>query len=163
MFLPINNRLCTQLSTLVMRILLLSSWTAARGKSMSRHTKILHSAGIGTPSEFWSVTEILDQSGFRGPRSCGVVVVVLPWLRRISLGRAFRQMPNFTYCLWCCCRPFDRYLSKRGDRFDYVEYMPLYQVNTLYWMVSIYGIIYVINRWIIETTFFSIIPFLYLI
>ncbi|XP_029034753.2 PH and SEC7 domain-containing protein isoform X1 [Osmia bicornis bicornis] len=39
-------------------------------------------------------------------------------------------MPNFTYCLWCCCRPLDRYLSGHGDRFDYVEYTPLYQVKT---------------------------------
>ncbi|XP_076677683.1 exchange factor for Arf 6 isoform X7 [Andrena cerasifolii] len=38
-------------------------------------------------------------------------------------------MPNFAYCLWCCCRPLDRYLSRRGDRFDYVGYTPLYQVE----------------------------------
>ncbi|XP_076241756.1 exchange factor for Arf 6 isoform X2 [Calliopsis andreniformis] len=38
-------------------------------------------------------------------------------------------MPNLAYCLWCCCRPLDRYLSRRADRFDYVEYTPLYQVE----------------------------------
>ncbi|XP_053975713.1 PH and SEC7 domain-containing protein isoform X5 [Hylaeus volcanicus] len=46
-----------------------------------------------------------------------------------SVATCLSQMPNFAYCLLCCCRPLDRYLSRRGDRFDYVDYVPLCQVE----------------------------------
>lgn len=98
------------------------------------------SAGIGWRRAVWILIRDRDSRsvGVSEPRSCGVVVIVVPASGAShSKGRAFRQMPCFTYCLWCCCRPLDRYLSRRGDRFDYVEYIPLYQVNTLCRVASV--------------------------
>jgi len=48
-----------------------------------------------------------------------------------SAPKTFR-MPKLASCLSCCLRPFEFLLGEeclRGDRFDYVEYVPLTQVT----------------------------------